>query len=124
MSTIPVGLIRGFLIPTYTDPRTNQHTFDSPADFEKVRLGYACACCLAEFTTYMPVCPLCRNERDVAADLRETPADLQAYYDEANGPGERTVARSMEETIRELIGSGEVEQVPLRGLRPSRFGRG
>jgi hypothetical protein len=124
MAEVPVSAIKGFLVPTYTDERTNAHTFSSREDFDKVRLGYACACCLAEFTCYMPVCPLCGNERDVHADMRETPADLQAYWDEANGPGERTVARPMHETIEEIVnGQREMERIPLRKLRPSRWGQ-
>jgi hypothetical protein len=125
MTEIPAGLIKGFLIPEYTDERTGMHTFSDPAAFDKVRLGYACANCLAEFATYMPVCPLCGNERDVHADLRETPAEIQAYWDEANGPGEKTVARPMHETIAEIVaGQADMEQIPLKKLRPSRWGAG
>jgi hypothetical protein len=112
----------GFEIAEYHDEATNTYVFSDPEAFERVRLGYSCAGCLARFRTYMPRCPLCGNERDVAADLAETPADIQAYYDEATGPGERTVARPMHETIAELASSPDVEQIPLRKLRPSRWG--
>jgi len=123
MTDIPVSVIKGFLVPEYTDERTNEHTFSNREDFDKVRLGYACAVCLCEFTCYMPVCPLCGNERDVHADMKETPADIQAYWDEANSPGEKTVARPMHEAIEELVrGSADVEQIPLKKLRPSKWG--
>jgi hypothetical protein len=113
----------GFEIPEYSDERTGEHTFSDPEAFERVRLGYSCATCLARFNTYMPRCPLCGNERDVLADMKETPADVQAYWDEANGPSPgRTVAEPMHETIKRLTGSSEVEHVPLKGLRPSRWG--
>lgn len=118
------SLVTGFLVPEYSDAERGQHTFSNPEDFEKVRLGYACAFCLAEFNTYMPVCPLCGNQRDVARDIKETPRDLQAYYDEATGPGERTETVPMHETIAQLLGSRDVEHIPLKGLRPSKRGRG
>jgi hypothetical protein len=118
------SVVKGFLIPCYTDERTGTHTFDDPEAFEKVRQGYACASCLAEFHHYMPVCPLCGNERDVAQDLRETPKMWQEHYDEANSPGERTETVPMHETIQQLLASKEVEQIPLKGLRPSKRGRG
>lgn len=114
------SVVVGFLVPYYTDSATGKHTFDNPEDFEKVRLGYACAFCLAEFTHYMAVCPLCGNERDVSRDMGETPADLQQYYDAANGPGEKTVARTMPEAIRALMGDSDVEHVPLSQLKPRR----
>lgn len=115
----------GFLVPEYTDERTGEHTFSDPVAFDKVRLGYACAVCLAEFGTYMPVCPLCGNERDVFVDMREPPADIQAYWDESQGPGEKTVARPMHEVIEEIVaGRAGMEQIPLKKLRPSRWGAG
>jgi hypothetical protein len=114
----------GFLTSEYTDERTNTHTFSSVEDFEKVRLGYACAACLAEFTTYVPVCPLCGNERDVLADLAETPADVQAYWDEATGPSPgKTVPRPMHEVIEEIVAGGaDMDHIPIKGLKPSRWG--
>jgi hypothetical protein len=114
----------GFLTPEYTDERTGEHTFSDPVAFEKIRLGYACASCLAEFKTYMAVCPLCGNERDVLADMKETPADIQAYWDEATGPSPgKTVARPMHEVIEEIVaGTADMESIPLKQLRPSRWG--
>jgi hypothetical protein len=118
--TATLGVVKGFLVAEYSDHETGRHTFANQADFDKVRLGYACAFCLAEFTCYMAVCPLCHNDRDVARDMQETPADLQAHYDEANAPGEKTEARSMADAIAELMGDTDVEHVPLRKLRKSR----
>jgi hypothetical protein len=114
----------GFEIPEYTDERTGTHTFSDPEAFERVRLGYSCAACLARFETYMPVCPLCGNERDVHADMKETPADMQAYWDEATGPSPgRTEARPMHEVIEEIVaGNADMENIPLKQLRPSRWG--
>jgi len=117
------SVVKGFLVAEYSDHETGRHTFANPADFEKVRLGYACAFCLAEFTCYLAVCPVCGNARDVSRDMAETPADLQSYYDEATGPGERTVARPMHETIAELVRDSDVEHIELSKLRPSRRGR-
>lgn len=116
--------VKGFLIPFYTDPVTGVHTFEDRESFEKVRLGYACASCLAEFHHYLAVCPVCGNARDVGRDLRETPSEWQSHYDEASGPGERTVARSTREAVSELTGSVEVEHIPISGLKPSKHGRG
>lgn len=112
----------GFEIAEYSDELRNVHTFSDPAAFERIRSGYSCASCLARFNTYMVRCPLCGNERDVAADIQETAAETQAYWDEANSPGEKTVARPAHEAIRALIDSAELEQVPLKKLRPPRWG--
>jgi len=114
----------GFEIPEYSDDNTGTHTFSDPEAFERVRLGYSCASCLARFNMYTPVCPLCGNERDVLADMKETPADIQAYHDEATGPSPgKTEARPMHEVIEEIVaGNLDIESIPLKKLRPSRWG--
>ncbi len=108
---------RGFLIPYAHDPYTNTYTFDNPHDFEKVRLGYACAKCLADYAMYTPVCAFCGNKRDVNTDLAQTPEIIQSDYDEASVGGEKTVARSPDEALRAIMGDPNIEHIPLSGLK-------
>lgn len=116
--------VRGFLTPVYSDHERGIHTFENPLDFELVRLGYACANCLAYFDQYVAVCPACGNERDVAKDMAQTPTDWQAFYEEETGPGEATVPIRAHEAIEQLAVSPDVEHIPLDRLKPSKWGRG
>lgn len=65
----------GFLIPIFMEDRPDGERLNglAPSDFEKVRHGYACARCLAEFDMYMLTCPVCGLQRDLAADIQEAP---------------------------------------------------
>lgn len=116
MSAIPG--IKGFLIPHF---HSDDHMVNGllPADFDKVAKGYACGHCLAEFTTYTVKCPVCFTERDVAADIQQAPAMWQDAMGEP-GEGEKTVARTAEEAIRELVASPDVEHIPVEKLRNTR----
>lgn len=108
----PYPTLKGFLVPiTYTDDLSLAEL--SPEDFDKVASGYACAGCHAEFTTYTIKCPVCKQERDLAADIREAPA----HWTHNGDDGEATVARTAEEAIRDLQGNPDVEQIPIHKLR-------
>ncbi len=101
---------------------------DSEA-FRRVQAGYACGSCLAIFAHYMPVCPVCGLERDVAADLRGDPDGWRSYYDEhmngtGDGKGGPTVARTADEAIASIFKDPDIENVPVKKLGPSKFGRG
>jgi hypothetical protein len=69
------------IIPIYSeiDKRTGKVNWGLGwNDFHKVRSGYGCPACLEDFCgVYMPVCPVCRHERDVWADFLATPAHFQ-----------------------------------------------
>ena len=65
------------LKPIYSqeDPRTGRILWGlAPADFHKVRLGYACPQCLEDFNgVWMATCPVCGHSRDMLGDFQETP---------------------------------------------------
>lgn len=65
------------IIPTYTgtDERTGRVLFGlTGADFRKVTQGYGCPTCLEDFGgVYHAVCYVCGHQRDIAADVVETP---------------------------------------------------
>lgn len=43
-------------------------------DLAKVEAGYACPQCLEDFRgKYLPVCPLCKHQRDISRDIVEAP---------------------------------------------------
>ncbi len=103
--------------------------FSSSEAFRRVQAGYGCGNCLAKFSCYMPVCPVCGLQRDVAADLRGDPDGWRAYYaDHVNGTGDgqggATRTRTATEFIHDVMGDPNVEQVPVKKLGPSKFGRG
>ncbi len=108
---------KGFLIPYQSDALSGQHTFERREDFEKVRLGYACAFCLAEYSMYTPVCVMCGNQRDVNRDIQQTPEIVQADYDEVSVGGEKTVARSPDEALRAIMDDPSIEHVQLDKLK-------
>ena len=112
------GLIKGFLVPIFYDElgRPDQPTALSHDDFCKVRDGYACSRCLAEYTTYLVKCPVCQWERDVARDLvAPDPLHVDALRGrlpelDPDAPVEQWRPRTFDEFMREEIeGNPEVE---------------
>jgi len=65
------------IIPTYTgfDEGTGRVLFGlSDSDFNKVTQGYGCPTCLEDFGgVYHAKCYVCGHQRDVSADVVETP---------------------------------------------------
>lgn len=53
------------------DPETGEMEFVlGPEDFEKVRQGYGCSACLADYNgVWQPRCPTCGEETFTANDL-------------------------------------------------------
>lgn len=68
------ALVVGWMVPVMK--RTDPYTGDvlnglGPVDFGRVRAGHGCPKCLAMFNTYLPVCPVCDYQRDIAADIQD-----------------------------------------------------
>lgn len=125
MPELPAGYsaVKGFLVPVFRDELTGMNGLARP-DFDKVRAGYACADCLAEFTHYLPKCPICGLERDVAKDIAAPREDWDAHLRERERrDAPATVARSADDALRDLFNPANVEQIPLSKLKPKR-GRG
>ncbi len=126
-----IGFFKADAVP-YNERQPDGSDLNGFADaeaFRRVQAGYACGSCLAIFAHYMPVCPVCGLERDVAADLRGDPDGWRTYYDEhmngtGDGQGGATRTRTATEFIHDVMGDPNVEQVPVKKLGPSKFGRG
>lgn len=120
--------VKGFLVPIFMqdDPATGRRMNGlSPRDFEKVKAGFACAECLAEFDHYTITCPVCGRTRDFARDVQEAPQlwkdHLRDHYEDRT-PYTRMRRNPLEEGS--LMPSDEVEQVSVTKLRTRKFGRG
>lgn len=115
--------IKGWLVPIYQMDQPDGRRLHGlgPEDFDKVRAGYACAKCLAEFHTYMAVCPLCHERRDIAADIGSAPEYWQASVDERENdttPYAKLRKNPFDDAMRNLGTNDNVENIPLSKLAP------
>jgi hypothetical protein len=118
----------GFLVPVYAeDPLPGREVTYAltPTDMEKVRQGYACPACLADFGQfYRAVCPMCQHVRDVNADFAEAPQMWIDHLAERNGPATTTRAPSIDDAIARVMRDPNVEHATTKQLRPSKWGQG
>jgi hypothetical protein len=132
--------VKGFLCSSMVglDPQGRTvNAFERIEDFNKVRAGYACGNCCAEFTRFLLECPVCHQPTDVHGQWVRTPEEWQAYVDQRGaaigtaGPDGRPLGelplqergvRSPEEFFR-AVGQTQ-ETVRLSQLKPARWGRG
>lgn len=118
------GLTKGFLIPIFYDEFTMKSAL-RPDDFAKVRDGYACARCLAEYVTYLPTCPVCSHQRDLAADL-EAPDELHVDHLKERRDTEGIDSgkpRTFDDLMRDVNASADIDHIPLSKLMPTRKNR-
>ena len=124
-----VSLVRGFLTPIFYDElgREGEVTALSHTDFCKVRDGYACSRCLAEYTTYLVRCPVCGHERDIAADLK-APDPLHVAHlrerEDTVGQDLGGMVRSFDEFMKQIEANKDIDHVPLEKLGPRKWGKG
>jgi len=119
-------LFKGFIQPVFEDVDADgrkRHAL-SLEDFQKIREGYACPNCLAEYTTYLVRCPVCHYERDLGIDLQPPPAHwAQHLEDRATGyTAPIPSSADIDEHLARVGQSLDVEQVPLSKLKRSRPG--
>jgi hypothetical protein len=115
------SLVKGFLVPIFYDEHTSRSAL-GPTDFAKVRDGYACARCLAEYTTYLVRCPVCSHERDLAADL-EAPDPLQVDHlrEREHTQGMDSPApRGFDEFMADVNADPDIDHTTLKKLGPRR----
>lgn len=115
------SLTKGFLIPIFYDEHTMKSAL-GPDDFMKVRDGYACAKCLAEYVTYLPTCPVCGHQRDLAADL-EAPDDLHVDHlrERRDTEGMDTgKVKTFDDFMEGVNASADIDHIPLSKLMPSK----
>jgi hypothetical protein len=115
------GLVKGFLRPIFFDEHSSKSAL-GPEEFAKVRDGYACARCLAEYVTYLPTCPVCGHQRDLAADL-EAPDDLHVNHlrERQDTEGVDTgKARTFDDFMKGVNSDRDIDHVPLSKLKPRR----
>lgn len=115
------GLIRGFLRPIFYDEHSASSALTTE-DFEKVRAGYACAACLAEFVMYLARCPVCGHERDVEQDLQAPdPLHVSHLRDrEATEGMDVGAPRGFDEFMADVEANPDVDQIRLSQLKKRR----
>jgi len=123
-----LSLVKGFLKPHFYDEhmRPDQPTALSHTDFCKVRDGYACSRCLAEYTTYLPTCPVCGWQRDVAQDLKPPDPEHEDHLRrlrDTEGMDVGGMVNSFDEFMRSLEQKRDVEPIPLEKLAPRKWGK-
>jgi hypothetical protein len=110
--------IAGFLIPVFSeDPipgRRPRHGL-APADYHKVMAGYACPECLADFGgVYRLVCPVCRFQRDVDADIAYDPPALWTDALRERQEEEQPAGTvSVDEFIHSVMNDPDIDQMKL-----------
>ncbi len=123
-----MNTIAGFLIPVYAeDPLPGREVTYAltPTDMEKVRQGYACPRCLADFGAFYRVkCPVCQHVRDVNADFAEAPQMWVDHQRELHGPAVATRRPSIDDAIRRVMEDPDVDHATTKQLLPSKWGRG
>lgn len=122
--------VKGFLVPVFQEKAPDGRFLNGldEISFAKVRAGYACADCLAEFDKYTAVCPVCGLSRDVEADVKEAPRLWTEHLRERH----LDVPAAKPDVINPFAGGPlppdftlpEMDTVPLSKLRKSKWGRG
>lgn len=115
------NLVKGFLVPIFFS-ETGSGSALEREDFLKVRDGYACAKCLAEYVMYLATCPVCGHVRDLAKDLEDPdPLHVEHLRERARTEGMDTgVARGFDEFMADVNADPDVEQIPIDKLRKRR----
>lgn len=122
--------VKGFLTPIFTEIAPDGRRLNGldAESFERVRAGFACPECLAMFSGYTITCPICKHERDVAADVQQAPDLWNEHLREREEPwiGAKDKPRPFNplEAIAAIAHDTEVDQVSLKKLMPSKHGRG
>lgn len=118
--------VKGFFVPIFEeDDLGSGHRLAAlrEEDFLKVAQGYGCGKCLAEFVTYMAVCPVCRHERNVEEDIQGTPPEIwvehlkrRALIESGEIVAPAMIPGGIDELMEELKNDPNVETIPLRKL--------
>lgn len=124
------SVVTGFLTPAYVDKDANGrmlNAFTKESDMKRIASGYACGNCCATFGSFQLKCPVCHLATNVSGQVQETPADWQQFYDgHVNGGMEHNSdqIRSPEEFLSAVARDSDIDQIPLKKLKPSRHGLG
>lgn len=121
------SVVTGFLTPLYVgkDPAGRTvNAFTDPEDMKRIASGYACGNCCATFKTFQLECPVCHLATNVSGQATAPPDDWQQFYDEHNNSSGTTQTRGAEEFLHAVSKDKDIDQVPLRKLKPSRHGIG
>lgn len=123
----------GFLTPVFSEDvrgpdgvlRQN-HAF-TRVGYDKIRNGYACGNCLAEFVTVLVTCPVCGANIVDVGQPGKTPEDWQAYFDERNLSIDEVEQRAAEQLpatfdsfMERVMADPDIEQISVKSLMPSR----
>jgi len=115
------NLVRGFLKPIFYEEDGSLSAI-SNEDFAKVRDGYACGHCLAEYVMYLAKCPVCGHQRDIATDLKPTPELWTEHLlERQNTEGmESPAPRGFEEFMSGVNANPDIDKTTLKKLKPRR----
>jgi hypothetical protein len=100
------------------------NAFADPEDIARIAAGYACGNCCAIFSMYTPTCPVCHTTRDVNLDIKGSPADWQAYWDQHNYGSGTTETNTIDDALKAISENPNVEQIPVSKMLPPKWGRG
>lgn len=114
------NLVKGFLCPIfYNENGTGSALTDD--DFQKVKEGYACALCLAEYVMYLARCPVCGHERDLAKDLAD-PDPLHGQHlierQETEGLDVGGGAQGFDDFMLQVNANRDIDHTTLSKLKP------
>lgn len=115
------SMVKGFLVPLFYDEHGRGSALTTH-DFAKVRDGYACAKCLAEYVTYLATCPVCGHQRDLAADL-QAPDPLHGAHllERQTTEGMDTgTPNNFDDFMRGVNANPDIDHTTLSKLKPRR----
>lgn len=124
------SVVVGFLTPAYVQHDVHGrmlNAFSSLEDIKKIKEGYACGNCCSVFNSFQLTCPVCHLAMNVSGQMQDTPADWQQFYDgHVNGGLEHgsDQIRTPEEFLGAVARDSDIDQIPLKKLKPSRHGLG
>lgn len=112
-----VAQVKGFIEPIFVGVAEDGRTLNGigPEDWRMIQEGYACGECLAIFATYTITCPVCKNQRDVLADIPPPQLWLD-HLKERENPTEHFQPQTFDEALMGL----HMEQIPIDKLKKRR----
>lgn len=116
--------VTGFLTPIFSEETGNGQMNHGlgPTDFQRVVEGYACGNCLASFSTYRPICPVCGLERDMARDATDNAPALWTDHlkERHREDAPATPIRTIDDFLADVQGDGDIEKIQLSKMRRRR----
>lgn len=116
------NMVKGFLVPIFYEENGAGAALTDD-DFNKVKDGYACALCLAEYVTYLVTCPVCSHKRDLAKDLQDPDplhGDHLRVRQDTEGMDVGGGAKGFDEFMLEVNANRDIDHTSIKKLMPRR----